>query len=81
MEQNPPGTDAGNEYIEIYNPTVNSVDISGWTVSTTAGNTVTLTISSGKIIQPNDYYLVTYGSQWLDNHGESVILKIFIVMK
>jgi hypothetical protein len=77
IEQNPAGTDAGNEYVELFNPTVNSVDISGWTVSTTAGTTVTLTISSETIIQPNGYYLVTYASQWLDNSGESVIFKNF----
>ena len=77
IEQNPTGTDAGNEYVELYNPTLRSVDISGWTLSTTAGETVTLTILSGTVIQLKGYYLVTSGSQWLDNSGESVILKNF----
>ncbi len=77
IEQNPTGTDAGNEYIELFNPTVNSVDISSWTVSSTAGATVTLTISSGTVLQSNGYYLVMSGSQWIDNEGESVILRNF----
>jgi hypothetical protein len=75
IEQDPTGTDAGYEWVELYNPTANSVNISDWTVSTTAGDTVTLTISSGTIIQANGYYLVAYGSQWLDNEGESIILR------
>jgi hypothetical protein len=77
VEQNPPGTDAGNEYVELYNPTVNSVDISGWIVSTTAGDNVALAISSGTIIQHNGYYLMISSSQWIDNSGESVILRNF----
>jgi len=75
VEQNPPGTDAGYEWIELYNPTSNVVDIGGWTVSTTTGVTVTLKIPSGTRITAGGYSVVTYGSQWLDNEDESVILR------
>jgi hypothetical protein len=75
VEQNPSGTDAGYEWIELYNPTSNIVDISGWTASTTAGVIVTLRIPSGTRIPTGGYYVVTYSSQWLDNEGESVILR------
>jgi hypothetical protein len=75
IEQNPTGTDDGYEWIELFDPTTNSVNISNWTLSTTAGVTVTLTISSGTIIQASGYYVVAYSSQWLDNEGESVILR------
>lgn len=75
VEQNPPGDDAGNEWVELYNPTANAVDIRDWTVSTTAGRAVTVTISSGTRIASGGYYIVTYGSQWLDNEGESVVLR------
>jgi beta-lactamase superfamily II metal-dependent hydrolase len=75
FEQNPEGTDYGNEWVELYNPTATSIDVSGWTVSTTAGDIVTRTISSGTTIQSNGYYLVTHSSQWLDNEGESIVLR------
>ena len=51
-----------------------AVDISGWSLSTTAGRTVTVTIPSGTTIGPNGYYIVAASGQWLDNEGESVIL-------
>jgi len=75
VEQNPPGTDTGHEWIELYNPTPNVVDIGGWTISTTAGATVKLTISLGTNIAAGGYYVVTYDKQWLDNEGEYVILR------
>ena len=56
FEQNPSGTDSGNEWTELYNPTSSTVDISGWTVSTTQGRTVTVTISHGTTIAANGYY-------------------------
>ena len=74
VEQNPTGTDAGNEWVELYNPTSNTVDIGSWTLSTTAGVTVTLTIPSGTTISAGGYSVITYGSQWLDNEDESIIL-------
>jgi hypothetical protein len=75
VEQDPLGTDTGNEWVELYNPTANIIDINGWTVSTTAGITVTITIPSGTSIQASGYYVITYGSQWIDNKGESLILR------
>jgi hypothetical protein len=75
LEQNPAGTDAGNEWVELYNPTTSTVNIGGWTVSTTSGVNVTLTIPPGTSFIAKGYYVVTYGSQWLDNENESVILR------
>ena len=69
IEQNPTGTDDGLEWVELYNPTISSVGIGGWTVSTTAGDTITRTVPAGTTIQANGYYMVEYGSQWLDNQG------------
>jgi len=75
IEQNPTGTDAGQEWVELYNPTSDYIDISGWRISTTAGETVTISIPSGARVPAGGYYVVTYGSQWLDNEGESTILQ------
>lgn len=81
FEQNPPGTDKGNEWVELYNPTVSSVNISGWTLTTTHGNTVTVIIPLNTTIVANGYYV--YGNytkndkpaQWIGNEDESIILK------
>ena len=75
VEANPSGTDTGNEWVELYNPSSNAVDISGWTISTTHGDTVTVSIPSGTTIAAHGYRLVTYGSLWLDNEDESIVLR------
>ncbi|MBU7004518.1 MAG: lamin tail domain-containing protein [Theionarchaea archaeon] len=40
LEHNPAGTDTGNEWVELFNPTSSSVSLSGWSLSTTHGDTV-----------------------------------------
>ncbi len=75
VELNPAGDDAGNEWIELYNPTATMIDLAGWTLQTTTGVTVSVTIPQGEQIAPNGYYLVTHGEQWLDNQNESIILR------
>ena len=75
VELNPPGSDEGFEWVELYNPTPDDVDIGGWTLSTTHGVTVSLRIPETAKISGYGYYVVSYGGQWLDNEDESVILK------
>ncbi|MBC7113649.1 MAG: lamin tail domain-containing protein [Candidatus Methanomethyliales bacterium] len=74
VELNPAGVDTGYEWVELYNPTTNAVDLSGWRLSTTAGTPVSLNIPPGTMIEGNGYYVFTYSSQWLDNEDESVVL-------
>ncbi len=78
FDQNPPGHDnylSVEEWVELYNPLSEAVDISGWTLSSTVGRTATVTIPGGTVIEAKGYYLVTRGSQWLDNDGEVIILQ------
>jgi len=75
FELNPAGQDAGNEWVEIYNPTAVPVNIGGWTLQTTAGETVTMALPEGVLLSPVGYYLVTYPGQWLDNEDEGIILR------
>ncbi len=75
VELNPLGTDSGNEWIELLNPATSPVNIGGWTISTTGGVTVTVTIPQGTIIQPEGYFAYTYYTQWLDNSNECVVLR------
>lgn len=77
VEQNPPGDDRLSttmEWVELYNPTSTTVDVGGWSLQTTHGETVTVTIAYGTTLQPNGYCIVERGN-WLDNEGESVILR------
>jgi beta-lactamase superfamily II metal-dependent hydrolase len=78
FDLNPLGSDnygSVEEWVELYNPTSEAVDIGGWTLSTTSGATVSVTIPGGTVIGANGYYVHRRGSQWLDNEGESVILR------
>jgi hypothetical protein len=75
VELNPPGTDSGNEWVELLNPLATTAYVGGWTISTTAGQTVTVTIPYGTSIQPYGYWVYTHASQWLDNSNELVILR------
>ena len=78
FDLNPLGSDnygSVEEWVELYNPTSEAVDIGGWTLSTTSGATVSVTIPGGTVIGANGYYVHRRGSQWLDNDGESVILR------
>ena len=74
VELNPPGRDAGNEWVELYNPNDYAVDISGWQLQTTHGRTVTLLIPPDTVIGPHGYKVFNYSGQWLDDEREQVVL-------
>jgi beta-lactamase superfamily II metal-dependent hydrolase len=76
FELNPPGNDnylSVEEWVELYNPTPEAVDIGGWTLSTAHGEA--FTVSNGTVIEAGGYYLCGSGSQWLNNEDESVTLQ------
>jgi len=77
VELNPAGTDTGTEKVELYNPSNTGIDISGWTISSTAGRTATVVIYEGTTIPPKDYLIVGRDSQqqWLDNTAEGIDLR------
>ena len=75
VEANPPGTDSGNEWVELYNPNDFNVDLKDWCISTTHGKTVTICFYSSQIIPARGYLIVGYGGQWIDNEEESLILQ------
>ena len=79
FDLNPSGNDnylSVEEWVELYNPTSEDVDISGWNLSTTGGkNTVTIIIPDGTVISAYSFYVYSRGSQWLDNDSEAIILR------
>ena len=81
---------ANDEFIELYNPTLSSVDISGWLIrgSNNAGTVTTrATLPALTILKPGQYYLIantgyndstipdlTYGTGISDDGGVAVTL-------
>ena len=52
FDQNPAGSDEGNEWVAIHNPTNKSVDIGNWTFESTHGSTVIDWIAKGTTLYP-----------------------------
>jgi len=79
FEQNPPGDEryTGGEFIELFNPTTASVDIGGWTLSTTHGKISSYKIPAGTMIGPGpSWWVVTFSGQFIDNYDpDSVVLR------
>lgn len=74
VEINPIGSDAGREWVELYNPTNETVDISIWWVASTAGTPYAQFIPWGTEIKANDYYILYATQQWFDNPGDIIRL-------
>jgi hypothetical protein len=70
VEFNPPGSDSGNEWVELYNPTNEAVDISGWSLETVHGRQMSA-ILGDHAIAPRSYYVHYFTDQFLDNGGGS----------
>jgi hypothetical protein len=74
VESNPAGSDAGHEWVELYNPADVRVDLGGWSVAALHGDGHSFTIPSGASIAAHGYYVINFTAQFLDNSGEVVVL-------
>lgn len=66
------GADAGDEFIELYNPSSSSVDMSGWSLqyASAGGNSFTKkNFPAGASIAPQGFYLVARGLSSQGNDG------------
>lgn len=66
VELNPPGTDAGNEWVEFYSS--DNIDLSFYKIKNNDGDEIQLT---GNF---SGYYIYKIEKQWLDNSDEKVLL-------
>ena len=81
VEINPPGSDAGlgsnssgkQEFIELYNPTSQSIDIGGWEIIPSA-YWKTYEIPDNTIITPNSFLVFTHVNFWFKDFGENITL-------
>ncbi len=74
VELNPYGNDDEQaEQVELYNSSEDPINVGGWTVSSTAGKTSTM---PDRIIIPSrGFLIVDSDSQWLENAGETIVLR------
>ncbi|MCH9659267.1 MBL fold metallo-hydrolase [archaeon] len=71
VESNPSGTDAGNEWIKLFNFGSDSIDLSGWAVLTNDGEIHTI---SNLTLSACTETMISFSSQFLDNQQEMLIL-------
>jgi uncharacterized repeat protein (TIGR01451 family) len=65
-EQNPQGTDLGNEWIELYNPTLETVNIGGWKlIDGYSGKSIS--IPAGTVIPSEGYQILKWTNGSLIN--------------
>ena len=74
FDQNPAGSDAGNKWVTIHNPSNESVDIGNGTLETADGERET--IPKGTTLYPGAYYTGTPFYRWLENSEEAIIYGI-----
>jgi len=77
IDINPPGDDSKtiSEWVEIFNPTNEEVDIGGWQIASTTILKKTFTIADGTIINPGQFRTYSYQSVWFTDLGERVELR------
>jgi len=77
VDINPPGNDShsASEWVELYNPTANEIDIGGWEIASTTVLRKTMTIPGGTTIPANGFLAYSYQSVWFTDVSEVVQLR------
>jgi hypothetical protein len=77
VDINPTGDDSKSisEWVEIYNPTESTVDLSNWKIASTTVLKKTLTLPSGTVILPGGFLKFSYTTIWFTDSNESVELR------
>ncbi len=65
FESNPPGEDAGNEWVELYNPLSSSRCLDGWMLTTAPGKTAGLVLKG--TVPPNGLLVFRFPETAIDN--------------
>jgi hypothetical protein len=76
VDTNPSGDDSKfiSEWVELYNPTDNDVDLSGWSIASTTIFKKTLTIPDGTIISSGDFLIFNHEKIWFTDTAELIEL-------
>ncbi|NLX48068.1 MAG: hypothetical protein GXY70_07885 [Euryarchaeota archaeon] len=78
-ELNPAGEDAGHEWVELYNPTSEAIDLTGWTIETRHGVSGQASLSG--VMMPGGRLVHHFPGQALDNIGESFPFEESLVLR
>jgi micrococcal nuclease len=76
FDQNPAGSDDGNEWVTLHNPSNKSVNIGNWTFESTYGTIAIEWIPEGTTLYPGAYFTCTPFYRWLDNSEEAIICGV-----
>jgi len=76
VDTNPPGDDSESisEWVELYNPTDDDVDLSGWSIASTMPFKKILTIPEGTIISSGDFLTFANEKIWFTDNAELIEL-------
>jgi PKD repeat protein len=74
VEMNPQGEDSGAEWVELYNGTGASVNLSGWGIQRTAYSSEWKDLPA-ITLAPGEYYVLTFSVRFLANDGRAVRLR------
>ena len=76
VDTNPSGDDSEfvSEWVELYNPTDDDVDLSGWSIASTTIFKKTLTIPDGTIISSGDFLIFNHEKIWFTDTAELIEL-------
>ena len=74
IEQNPPGDSNRYEWVMLYNPTDNSVNISNWTLVSHFWRGTNTTIVANTTLHPKKYLTVIPDRRWLHDEDAPIML-------
>ncbi|MDC0199255.1 lamin tail domain-containing protein [Candidatus Nitrosopelagicus sp.] len=67
------GTSGSQEYVELYNPTLQSIDIGGWSLMpTTSWKSYEIPVNT--VIEPKSFLAFTHVNFWFNDFGDSISL-------
>lgn len=77
IDTNPTGDDSKSvsEWVELFNPTGEDVNIGGWKIASTTVTKKTLTLPVGTTIKAGQFLVYSYQSLWFTDVSEKVQLK------
>ena len=77
IEINPAGFDTGNEWVELYNPTDEAIDLQDWQISYTyRGPEAQVIATESTLIKPGEYFVYTYSGLRLTNATPGIVRLI-----
>lgn len=77
VDINPPGDDSKliSEWIELYNPTNQTVDLGGWSIGATTGLKTTYKVAEGTKLKSGGFVTFAYGPLWFPDTSSLIQLK------